>query len=257
MIYPKTREEWFVTIDGLVRKNLVNWDVKGDLPLPGVRVCVYGWYNRKYDAIAEIAEANWSAYCARHGYALRTYPGLYRGSAGHIVDGDQDKFAMYYDIRGIFDIVMYLDIDSLFVDMSQSIERCVDAFYWPDTLEKPIPEKPFCWTYDDNGPNSSLLIARTDERTQRHLRYAYEYAKANDNVRHGKIESGGMSDQDAMTLLMNRPPFRDTLGNCHDARRIGLAFSEADVTPQTWIRTYAGMSFEEKLAAMKRQVAHA
>ena len=239
--FPQSREEWFVTRDGMVRKNLVGWD--DDKPLPGVRVCLYSWYNLKYDPIAEIAEANWTTYCQRHGYALRMYPGLYRGSDGPIVDGDQDKFAMYYDLRGLFDIVCYLDIDSLFVEMDWKIETAACG--------------PFAWSFDDNGPNSSLLIAGTDDVTERHLRYAYEYAKANDHVRHGKIEPGGMSDQDAMTLLMTRPPFNRTFRTCLPAADLGIAFKEPAPGESPGIRTFAGIPFDEKLAAMKRQVAHA
>jgi hypothetical protein len=254
---PKTRAEWFITDIGLVRKNICGWDAKGDLPLPGVRVCVYGYYNKKYDPIAEIAETNWAAYCARHGYALRTYPGGFTdtedGDRMHDPEKGENRFGLYYDIRGLFDIVMFLDIDSLFLNMDETIERRVDAFYWPDTLEKPIPEKPFLWTYDDNGPNTSVLIARTDDTTEKHLRYAYEYAKNSNNVRHDRIERGGISDQDAMTALMNIPPFHDTFRHCYAASRIGVAYKEADVTPQTWIRSYAGMSLEDKLAAMKER----
>jgi hypothetical protein len=245
---PKTRAEWFITDIGLVRKNFCGWDAKGDLPLPGVRVCVYGYYNKKYDAIAEIAETNWAAYCARHGYALRTYPGGFTdtedGDRMHDPEKGENRFGLYYDIRGLFDIVMYLDIDSLFVDMNVQIEGRLE---WTDG------SLPFVWTYDDNGPNTSLLIARTDDRTARHLRYAYEYAKNNNNVRHDRIERGGISDQDAMTALMHRPPFRDTFGHCYAASEVGIAYKEADVTPSTWIRSYAGLSFEEKLAAMKER----
>jgi hypothetical protein len=249
IIQPRSREEWFINDVGLVRKNICNWD--GDKPIPGVKVALYGYYDRKYDQIAEVAEANWAAYCRRHGYALRTYPGAYRNSREGIVDGDREKFALYYDIRGLFDVVCYLDIDSLFINMGLTIERCVDPVYWPDVLEKIGPLKPFAWTYDDNGPNSSLLIARTDDRTEQHLRFAYERAKVENNVRHGRIEPGGISDQDSMRDLMNVPPFRDTFGHCYAASEIGIAFKEADVTPQAWIVTMAGLPFEEKLERMR------
>jgi hypothetical protein len=251
---PKTRAEWFIPDVGLVRKNFCGWDPKGDLPLPGVRVCVYGYYNKKYDPVAEIAEANWAQYCGRHGYALRTYPGGFTdtedGDRMHDPERGEARFPLYYDIRGIFDIVMYLDIDSLFVNMDVRIEQLIDR---GDITNPPTYATRFLWTFDDNGPNTSLLIARTDDTTEQHLRYAYEYAKNNNNVRHDRIERGGISDQDAMTALMSRPPFSHTFGNCFAASEVGIAYKEADVTPQTWIRSYAGMSLDDKLAAMKER----
>ena len=261
VIYPSTRSGWleagvgFLAAGGLCRKNIYGFD--DDKPKPGVRVCVYGYWNARYDPIAEIAEPNWLAYCQRHNYALRLYPGAFTdtedGDRMHDPVRGEARFPLYHDSRGLFDIVMYLDIDSLFLNMDLTVERCVDAYYWPDTLERPIPQKPFAWTYDDNGPNSSLLIARTDDRTEQHLRFAYEYAKANNNVRHDRIERGGVSDQDAMTALMQRPPFSKTFGHCFAASDVGIAYKEADVKPTTWIRSYAGMSLEEKITAMKER----
>ena len=256
IVRPGSRQEWlsygklYLTETDLVRKNYCGWTKEGDFPLPGVRVCLYGYYNAKYDPIAEIAEANWNAYCRRHGYALRTYPGAFTdtedGDRMHDPVRGEARFPLYYDIRGLFDIACYLDIDSLFVNMGMPIEAVL-------ANNPPSYDRRFAWSYDDNGPNTSVLIARTDDTTEKHLRYAYEYAKNNNNVRHDRIERGGISDQDAMTDLMNIPPFSRTFGSCFSADSMGIAYKEDDVTPQTWIRSYAGMSFDEKLAAMKER----
>jgi hypothetical protein len=249
---PKSRAEWFLSEPGgLVRKNFLGFD--HDLPKPGVRVAVYSYYNERYDPIAEIAEANWFEYCLRHNYALRTYPGAYtdtsEGDRIHDSVRGEARFKLYHDIRGLFDIVMFLDIDSLFVNMDYAIES-------------KLPRNPFAmnqdprllWTYDENGPNTSVIIARTDDTTEKHLRYAYEYALNNNNVRHDRIERGGISDQDAMTALMHIPPFSNTFRYCEAAHMVGVAYKEDDVTPNTWIRSYAGLSLEEKIAAMKERV---
>ena len=266
VIYPSTRSGWleagvgFLAAGGLCRKNIYGFD--DDKPKPGVRVCVYGYWNARYDPIAEIAEPNWLAYCQRHNYALRLYPGAFTDTEDddrmHDPVRGEARFPLYHDSRGLFDIVMYLDIDSLFVDMGKSVK---DALYnrrqvlynGQEMMEQSRPAASFLWTYDENGPNSSLLIARTDDKTEQHLRYAYEYAKNNNNVRHDRIERGGISDQDAMTALMSARHFRDTFGIASRRAEVGIAYKEADVTPQTWIRSYAGMSFDEKLAAMKER----
>lgn len=257
IIRPQMRAEWFINDDwfihgdGIVRKNFCNWNEKGDLPLPGAKVCVIGMYDEKYDPIAEIAESNWAAYCLRHGYCLRTYPGAFHtDSSRPDTYGDKVRFKLYYDVRGIFDIVLMLDIDSMFVDMERTIEPCVDAFYWPDTLEKPVPEKPFLWTYGPGGPMSGLMIARSDDTTEKHLRYAYEYAATNNNVRHGAIEPNGLSDQDAMKALMHIPPFSRTFGNCVEAESIGFCFPDTKHT-KPWIVTAKGGSFDDKLTMMR------
>ena len=46
---------------------------------------MYGYWNARYDPIAEIAEPNWLAYCQRHDYALRLYPGAFTDTE----DGDR------------------------------------------------------------------------------------------------------------------------------------------------------------------------
>ena len=56
-----------------------------------------------------------------------------------------------------------------------------------------------------------------------------------------------------MTALMLVPPFRRTFSHCYEASALGIAYKEADVTDQTWIRSYAGMSLEEKITAMKER----
>lgn len=258
VIHPSTRSGWleagvgFLAAGGLCRKNIYGFD--DDKPKPGVRVCVYGYWNARYDPIAEIAEPNWLAYCQRHNYALRLYPGAFTdtedGDRMHDPVRGEARFPLYHDSRGLFDIVCYVDIDSLFVNMDVRIEQVIDR---GDINNPPTYETRFLWSYDENGPNTSLLIARTDDKTEQHLRYAYEYAKNNNNVRHDRIERGGISDQDAMTALMNRPPFSHTFGSCYAASEVGIAYKEADVKPTTWIRSYAGMSLEEKITAMKER----
>jgi len=251
IIRPQSRAEWFISGIGLIRKNIYGWD--DDKPLPGFKVCLYGYYNRKYDSIAEIAEANWQAYCERHKYALRMFPGAYEDSGTDIVDGDREKFKLYYDIRGLFDVVMYLDVDSIIMNTDVRIESVLSNKESPYVGDL----SSFLWTYDENGPNSSLLIARTDDTTERHLRFAYERAKTENNVRHGKIELGGISDQDSMRDLMGIPPFSATFGNCFEAESVGICYKWQDYKPSDWIVTFPGMSFEEKLAKMREFSARA
>ena len=85
--------------------------------------------------------------------------------------------------------------------------------------------------------------------TEKHLRYAYTLAASENNVRHGVIEPNGISDQDAMTRLMNVPPFRDTFGYCYDAKQFGHC-SAATWEPGSWIVHFGGMPFAEKMTAM-------
>lgn len=235
VIHPTTRAEWFRSDDGLVRKNLVGFD--GDQPKPGVRACLFSMYNQEYDVLAAIAEPNWIAYCQKHGYALRTYPGAFHLDPSRPETyGDKVKHSLYYDLRGLFDVVMFLDIDSLFVNMDTAI---------------PFGEyERFLWTFAEGGPMSGLMIARTDATTETHLRYAYELAARENNVRHGVVEPNGISDQDAMTRLMNVPPFSETFRHCAPAESVGFCYPE-DADKNPWIVTCRGGSIDEKLATMR------
>lgn len=207
-----------------------------DAPHP--RVCIFAAYNKTYAPIAEIARPNWVAYARRHGYAIRFYPeGWHDDPSQPSTYGDKGRFNWFFDLRAHCDIAVYLDIDSMFMNHHWSIESL-------------LGEKRFLWTYGEGGPMSGLMIARTDELTEKHLRYAYERAGYTSNVRHGKIEPNGISDQDSMRDLMNIPPFRDTFGNCVEAREYGFCF-ERTYYPGAWILTCHSMPFEERLATMK------
>ena len=242
------------------RKNIVGWidDNHPAIPEPGKpRVAIFACFDERYAPLAEIAEPNWKRYAERHGYMLRFYEGGFHLDLDQPETyGDKIRFQHYYDLRGFADIIMYLDIDSLFMHMDTKVEDWVE----------PPPEDPeypghlvrngicspirFFWTYDDNGPCSGLWIARTDSVTEKHLRFAYERAAVESHVRNGRIEPGGISDQDSMRDLMNIPPFWDTFRMCFPAEAVGHC-SEATYAPGKWIIQFGGMSLDEKVKRMK------
>lgn len=216
------------------------------------RICIFSAFNEAYKPLADIARPNWREYAERHNYAVRFYPQGYHLDASHSESfGDKNRFNWYYDIKGHAEIVVHLDIDSLFVNMDVAIE---DFLSPPTMMGHPTPwlRARFLWTYAEGGPMSGLWIARTDEVTEKHLRYAYEYAASENNVRHGSIEPNGISDQDAMTRLMHVPPFSDTFGNCVPAERVGFCYPDS---PQQnpWIVTCRGGSLTDKLSIMQGQ----
>jgi hypothetical protein len=116
------------------------------------------------------------------------------------------------------------------------------------------PTTPFLWTWGDDGPLSGLWIALTDDVTEHHLRYAYEQAAIENNVRRGVIEPNGISDQDSMRRLMAVPPFSETFGNCVSAVGLGHCFPE-NYYDGAWIITFPGIPVDAKLAAMKEWAA--
>lgn len=215
------------------------------------RVVIFSSFNEKYAPLADIARPNWKAYAEKHGYAVRFYPEAYHEDPSRPETyGDKNKFELYYDLRGHADIVMFLDIDSLFMNLDVRVE---DVLSYPTAEPVLFPSlrwsKPFLWTFDDNGPLSGLWIAGTDGRTERHLRYAYERAARQNNVRHGAIEPNGISDQDSMRDLMGIPPFKDTFGHCYPAEDVGHCF-ESNYAPGKWIIGFPGMPVEEKRKKM-------
>jgi len=204
-----------------------------------MKIALFSTWNDKYGPLAEIAIPNWVAYCKRHGYTFVPFEGEYHEDPNMpLTFGDKVKFELWYCLRGKYDVAMFLDIDSLIMTHDVCIEDV-------------LGHRRFLWTFDDNGPLSGLWIARTDDVTEKHLRYAYERAAIENNVRHGKIEPNGISDQDSMTRLMNTPPFSDTFGNCF--RNTDVGFCHPDTwTPGKWIVTCRGGSLESKLATMKK-----
>lgn len=234
----KSRADWFITTDGLVRKNIVGFE--RDLPVPGTRVCLFSTYDEKYDCLAAIAEPNWTEYCTKHGYALRTYPGAFHLDPSRPdTYGDKVKFSLYHDLRGLFDEVVFLDIDSLFVNMEKPMEQLGE--HGPKML----------WTFGEGGPMSGLMVMSASDRTEKHLRYAYELAARENNTRHGVIEPNGISDQDAMTRLMTVPPFIETFQYCVPAESVGFCYPDTE-NPNPWIVTCRGGSLEDKLARMRQ-----
>lgn len=220
------------------------WERIDLAPKTSTKVAVFCVANRKYAEISKLTLPNFQAYCKSHGYFLRFYAdGFHEDPARPETYGDKCKHEFYFDLRGHFDLVMYLDIDSLFFYEGITIESRMLWQFEPYT-------KHFLWTYGDGGPQSGLWIAGTDETTERHLRFAYEYAASENNVRHGKIEPNGISDQDAMTQLMNVPPFSSTFDNCVEMESIGLCYPDT-TEKHPWIVTCRGGSVEEKLEALK------
>lgn len=220
------------------------------------RVAIFAAYNDTYKELADIARPNWLAYAERHNYALRFYPQGYHLDAAHPKSyGDKNRFDWYYDMRGFCEIVVYLDIDSLFVNMDYSVkdalyDRRAVTYNGQPMIEQTRPSARFLWTYGDGGPMSGLWIAHTDDRTEKHLRYAYEYAARENNVRNGVVEPNGISDQDSMTRLMHVPPFSETFGTCVDAEGLGFCYPDTQNT-NPWIITCRGGGIEEKLRAMR------
>jgi hypothetical protein len=204
---------------------------------PRPRVCIFSMFNDAYAPLADIARPNWKAYAERHGYAVRWYPGGFHLDPSNPTSyGDKVKFQWFYDLRGYCDITMFLDIDSLFMNFDCRIEDRIGS-------------DRFFWTYDESGPLSGLMIARSDEKTEKHLRAAYERAAIENNVRNGQIEPNGISDQDSMTRLMNVPPFDETFGNCGDAEENGHCFPE-NWKPGKWIIGFPGRTVAQKREGM-------
>jgi hypothetical protein len=206
---------------------------------PGADVVVICMANEAYAPISKLTLPNFTQYCERHGYDLQFYAGAFHTDPMYPKTyGDKVKFELFTDVRGHYDVVVYLDIDSLFVDMEKRL---------PTNYE-------FLWTYGEGGPQSGYLVMQTTGRVEKTLRYVYEYAAANNNVRHGVIEPNGISDQDAMTALMHVPPFSHVLSeDCIHMNSAGLFYADdpaAQGHSRLHIVTARGGTVQQKLDAL-------
>lgn len=198
-------------------------------------------YNNLYAPLAAIAAPVMESYCKRHGYDFLPGPGWYSDApeTPRHERGDLCKAAMYLRYYNDYDILMWLDIDSII--MNHDIK-----------IEDQLGTRPWLWTCDVNGPLSGFWIAITAPLVRQWVtRFAFNCA----------YEDGG-GDQHAMQIIMQRPPFRFIIDNCVYGKQAGHCY-DYDVMgwpkdlmfingyePGDWIITFPSLDIEHRIALM-------
>lgn len=232
----------------------------------GHPIAIITSYDESYADIAEVTMPIFRAYADRHGYVLHGGAGKYHTDPKNLRDfGDRGKIDLFCQLYDEFEIVMWLDIDSVIMDHDLKIEY---NFGYSD----------FVWTYDPNGPCSGFWIARCVPKVRNALlavqRLAQERGKIMVAEHLGpphkvtlQMEPRGASDQEIMTHLMNIPPFNQVfkscclpgkeLGHCyHDYAYHGWAGLEeiGQYAPGDWIVTAPSYPHVKRLKILKTYV---
>lgn len=143
-------------------------------------------WNQLYLPLASIAAPIMQAYCNRHGYTF--LHGQYHDRAETQHDrttrGDLCKAGMFLQHYRDFDILAWLDIDSIIMNHDVKLEDILEDRQW-------------IWTCNTDSPLSGFWIARTTPIIRKWVeRFSFACA----------YEYGG-GDQYAMRIIMGWPPY--------------------------------------------------
>lgn len=173
-------------------------------------------WNDAYQGIANITSPVMASYCHGHGYTYLAYPGRYHTDEARdpsfLTYGDRCKLQIYKELYADFDVIVWLDVDTMITNPAIRIEDV-------------LGERPFLWSYDHHGPLSGFTIARCIPEVHMALNTVQRRA-AEDAWSLGTsgkpLAPGGRSDQDTMRFFMPMAPFdaifgRPNLVSCKEA----------------------------------------
>lgn len=181
-------------------------------------------------------------YCERHRYALMYDPNVPEQEK----DACKARLFLTAYHSGKFtvdDIALWLDTDALVMN---------SAICMPTLNEKEFSGRHFLWSYDWNGPNSGVWIARFSSKAA-HFIQTYDYL----------AKAMGWGDQWGMNETMLLPPFRDWVDcvpgkwmncNLYDVHGMGdwphkneiNNYEEGD-----WILHLAGIEYSKRMELLR------
>ena len=116
-----------------------------------MRIAITSAWNRAYQPIADITVPVMVEYAKKHGYSFRGWPDRYHTDEARdpsfLTFGDRAKLQIYKDLYNDFDVIVWLDVDTLVTNPEKRIEDILGA-------------RPFVWSVDHHGPLSGFTIAR-------------------------------------------------------------------------------------------------
>lgn len=199
-------------------------------------------------------------YCDRHGYAFLR--GQYHDRAETQYDrttrGDLCKAGMFLQHQHEFDILAWLDIDSIIMNHEVELEGMMQftvGRHDMATNRHVLEDRQWLWTHNTDGPLSGFWIARTTPLIRKWVeRFSFACA----------YEYGG-GDQYAMEIISQRQPYRfigdsthcvpaKTAGHCFEGVPDDLAIY-GQYQPGDFIITFPAMDIATRLEKMLRYAA--
>lgn len=137
--------------------------------------------------MADITRWSLQKYAAKHGYEFVYRPNI------DPAEKDRCKARIFLELfnSGIYnenDVALWVDTDALIMNSECKLEALVEACMW-DHYD-------FLWSYDWNGPNSGVWLAKFTSKAAHYIS-TYDW----------KAHAMGWGDQEAMNQLMLLPPF--------------------------------------------------
>lgn len=208
-------------------------------------------WNELYAPVAQIAVPIMKAYCKRHGYELIAGE-FYHDNPGEewrMSRGDLCKSSMFLQSAEHFDVLMWLDVDSIIMNHFIKVEDVLGCDHMPPS--KGCPK--WLWTGNTDGPMSGFWIARTTPLVKAWVhRFAFACA----------YEYGG-GDQYAMREVAKWFPYDRLTGgdNIVYGREAGHCFApevgcppgmEDTIIyqPGDWIVTFPGLDIARRIDLM-------
>ena len=213
-----------------------------------MRIGLMTAWNDLYAPLAQIAQPVMKAYCERHGYTLLSGPWYHdnEGEEWRMSRGDLCKSSIFLNNADNFDVLMWLDVDSIIMNHDIKIEDVL-AF-----------ERDWLWTCNTDGPMSGFWIGRTSPQVRAWVhRFAFACA----------YEYGG-GDQYAMREVAKWAPYDWLVGgsNIVWGRHAGHCFApevgcppgmEDTIIyqPGDWIVTFPGIDIARRIDLMAQYAA--
>lgn len=223
-------------------------------PTNQARIALTTSWNEAYDAIAEVTTPLMYAYCLRNGYNFVPYKGKFHLDMALdpslLTYGDRCKIQLYKDLYYQYDLVVWMDVDTVITNIDVRMEDIID-------------DRPFLWTYGPSGPLSGFTMARTIPEVHCAL-HAVQHRAAEDA---SPLAPGGRSDQDTMRFFMPVPPYDrifggrnlvscKTAGHCMPFDRFGWSPRYSylgDWEPGDFLWTIPSVPIEERLALLREK----
>lgn len=183
-----------------------------------MRVALTTAWNELYQDIADLTTPVMHFYAQKHGYTFLPFKGRFHldkeRDPSLLTYGDRAKIQIYEDNYAMFDLIAWIDVDTLITNPEKRLEDI-------------IGDRPFLWTYGPSGPLSGFTIARTVRETHCFL-HMVKHRAAEDA---GPAAPGGRSDQDTMRFLGQFPPYRAVAENIVSCKQAGHCMP---VEPYGW-----------------------
>lgn len=186
------------------------------------QIAVVTAHDAPYQALADVTLPVLEAYCKRHEYNLWYEHDL------PAIEKDLGKSRIFRQLYeggqfGPDDLYLWVDTDAVPLNHAIKAEDVWDAHADANTH--------FLWSYNFDGPNSGVFMARFTEEADNFIRaYGYEQAAM------------GWGDNNAMNLKMMLPPFRDWVKCIPGIHMNSGPFEEYGLSrrPRSWKRSVNG-----------------